>query len=108
MPLKWDLPGGKILPGETVEEAIRREVKEETQLTIRIGQVIHVYSNIDQVPKRQTFQIVYLAEYISGKVILNPTEHTSYRWLRYEEIAGLDAIAFLKDLVDSYKPPSIL
>ena len=104
MSLKWDIPGGIVLLGETLEDTIHREVYEETKLSINIKHVIHVYSNRDQIPKRQTFQVVYLCKYISGEVQLNPSEHDEYNWLKYFDISNLETIGFLSDLVKSFNP----
>ncbi len=101
MPLKWDVPGGTVDPGETLEQTVIREIFEETQIEISIGKLLHVYTNLSQLPQRQTCQAIFLCKYISGEIILNPEEHDKYMWIPKEDFAGLDAIAFLRDLIES-------
>ena len=71
LPLKWEFPGGKIEAGETPQEALSREIKEEMQCIVEIGgQVEHTVYEYE-------FGIVHLTTYycklIEGKPVL--TEH---------------------------------
>lgn len=104
MPLKWDIPGGFVEPGEPIEEALRREIKEETNLNVRVNKVLYIYSNLSQLPEKQVFQAVYLCEYENGDIKLNPEEHDEHAWISKEEMADLEAIAFL----DSFLKKEIL
>ena len=101
MPLKWDIPGGLVEPGEQIDESLIREVTEETKLKIEIDRVIYIYTNLDQIPRKQTFQSIYLCNYISGNIQLNPDEHDKFEWVEKDDLKNFDSIAFLKDFIDS-------
>jgi ADP-ribose pyrophosphatase YjhB (NUDIX family) len=87
-----------------LEETVTREIREETDLKIGIGRVIYIYANRDQLPIRQTFQIVYQCSYEGGEVHLNLLEHDMHRWLSYSDISKIDAIDFLRELTTSFHP----
>ena len=43
LPLLWEFPGGRVEPGETDEEALARELEEEMDISVRVGErVVHV------------------------------------------------------------------
>ncbi|MEO0132447.1 MAG: NUDIX hydrolase [candidate division WOR-3 bacterium] len=67
-PYGWALPGGYVEYGETVEEAARREVKEETGLTLTSLQQFHVYSRPSRDPRGHTVSVVFTADGF-GKLI---------------------------------------
>ncbi|MEL6927697.1 MAG: 8-oxo-dGTP diphosphatase MutT [Cyanobacteria bacterium J06600_6] len=60
----WEFPGGKIEPGETVEECIEREIKEELDIQIRVGDrlttIVHTYETFD------VTLYVHDCQYLSG------------------------------------------
>lgn len=100
MPLKWDIPGGTVEDGETVYDTVKREVFEETGLLVQIVKPIHVYSNLSQLPKRETIQISFLCRYIDGEIVLNPEEHDQYDWVSIDEIKAKPTIAFVESLIN--------
>ena len=65
---KWALPGGFVEYGEKVEDAVLREIKEETGLITRIKEIIGIYSDPDRDPRGHTVTIVFLLDIINGKI----------------------------------------
>jgi 8-oxo-dGTP diphosphatase len=66
----WNLPGGGMEAGETVDEAICREVREETGLEVKVERLVGVYSK----PQKQEVVLTFLCQVIGGT--LHPTEET--------------------------------
>lgn len=86
LPLKWEFPGGKIDLGETEEECILREIKEE--LNINIDIVSRLTPAPHQYPNVSIELIPFIAQLISGDI--NLAEHKKYLWLKKEELIDLD------------------
>jgi 8-oxo-dGTP diphosphatase len=59
----WALPGGFVEYGETVEEACRREIKEECGIEIELQGILGVYSDPNRDPRGHTVSVVFLATY---------------------------------------------
>jgi ADP-ribose pyrophosphatase YjhB (NUDIX family) len=60
-PYGWALPGGFVDEGETVEDAVVREMKEETNLSLENLQQFHVYSDPLRDPRGHTVSVVFTA-----------------------------------------------
>jgi len=68
---KWICPGDRLEPGETIEEGIKREVREETQLEIDLVAPLHPFDRIVRSGDKVSLHVIYidyLARVIGGKL----------------------------------------
>ncbi len=79
----WNLPGGALNPGETVDEALQREVYEETGLEVETGQLVGVYSK----PLKQEVVLSFRCRVVRGS--LNAMEDEDIDMNRYFSIHEL-------------------
>lgn len=86
---EWSIPGGKLEWGETVREAIAREVREETGLVVEIGGLIDVVDSVtrDEAGSaiRHYVLIDFLARHVSGELRAG-TDAAEARWVRYADL----------------------
>ncbi|HTX86961.1 MAG TPA: NUDIX domain-containing protein [Candidatus Nanoarchaeia archaeon] len=85
-PGNWEIPGGGVKFGEDTEDALRREVKEETTLKIKIIQPYTTFSYIWKGVHRLDIQ--YLCRPLSNKITLSD-EHDKYLWATKDQVKKL-------------------
>ncbi len=103
LPEYWDIPGGMVEEGETPSIAAIRETKEEVNLDVAIGPILHEDSNYDKAKGTVFTRIVYQAELLDGQdennIILQEDEHSEYRLV--SDINEVDKpVDYLYDTID--------
>ena len=85
MPFKWEFPGGKINPGETAENCIIREVKEELNIEIQIKTMLppssHAY------PELYVRLHPFVCRIIHGRI--KSAEHHAVQWTGHDQLLSL-------------------
>lgn len=77
----WEMPGGNVEAGEPLDEAVRREVWEETGIVIRPLGITGVYYNAT----KHVLVVVFQAEYVSGDIRVQPEEIADATYIELNE-----------------------
>ena len=96
-PLKWEFPGGKLETGETPEEALSRELREELGVMLKksapLGRVVHKYAATSE-----ELEILFYAVEISDSEIV-PKAFEKIAWVLPKELGEYDFLAANAQLV---------
>ena len=84
--VQWEFPGGKVEPGETPEEALIREIKEELDIEISVGKYIHTVEY--DYPTFHLSMLCFICKILSGSLVLK--EHEEARWLEKDNLYSVD------------------
>lgn len=96
---KWDIVGGRIDPGSSLLENLKREIKEETGLDLTVEPKLIAAQDILSVPGKHVVRLTYVGE-IDGEPKIDE-DHLEAKWFTAEEIKKLEPIdSYFKELLE--------
>lgn len=93
----WEFPGGKMEPGETPEQALVRELKEELAIDVKVGEFITTVEF--DYPKFHLTMHCFFCEILDGNITL--LEHEAARWLSRGELRDVGWLSADVDVVSA-------
>ena len=100
LPEVWETPGGGVDREENPQEALKREILEETGLVVAIGRPFKVFTFRKDTGEFKV-GITFLCQYESGEMKLSE-EHSEYRFIKPSEFAELPSIPSLYEEIARY------
>jgi|LSQX01.3.fsa_nt_gb 8-oxo-dGTP pyrophosphatase MutT (NUDIX family) len=97
----FDLPGGRMEYGETAEETVIREVKEETGLSVKPVRILDSWNNVKE--EYQITGIFYLCILENGDDVNLSDEHDYYRWFEANRKSIVDLHYVFRSRMDKWK-----
>lgn len=95
----WEFPGGKMEPGETPQEALIREIKEELDTEIEVGELIETVEY--DYPKFHLTMHCFMCTVKSGHLVLK--EHEAAKWLTKDTLDSVDWLPADEAIIEKIK-----
>ncbi len=101
---RWFLPGGGVQHGESPPDSLRREIEEESGLTVDLGPLLDVLSDVRTLPdgtSLHTVRLVYRVDSWSGSLRPESNGTTdAVGWFTPEEVDGMPLARYARDVVE--------
>jgi len=98
---EWSVPGGRVEPGETLAEAVEREVAEETGLTVRCGPFV---GWVERIGSAHHFVIMdFRAELIGSDQATAGDDAADVAWVDLGHVADMGLVAGLLDFLTDHQ-----
>lgn len=91
LPGVFELAGGHIDYGEDIVEGLIREVKEEFDVKVRVGEPFAVFTYKNDIKKCHSIQVIYFCEFAEPEenIKINHEDHSEFKWVAEDEIESI-------------------
>jgi 8-oxo-dGTP diphosphatase len=100
----WEFPGGKLENNETLEECLKREIREELDIEIEVGPLVSLNKHVLNCQSAITLY-AYRVQYTSGEIKLN--DHEEIKWVSPEDLLKYDFpdpdLLIAKEVINAFK-----
>ena len=97
----WAVPAGRQRHGETMEEAVRREVEEETGLLVEVGDPVWVGDILDpDDPASSHYTVVDFAAFIVGGEMAAGDDADEVRWVNLDDVREMPLTPTMEEMLD--------
>lgn len=98
----WAIPGGKIKMDESVEQCLKREMREELGIEVSAKRLLGIYSDPSYIlalgkQVHKVFLIVFLCVIVKGKP-RSTNETLEYRWFKKKDLSSIKAFPLVKEI----------
>lgn len=94
LPGVFEVPGGHIDFGEDLVEGLKREIKEEFNMDINVGEPFGAFTYMNDVKGSHSVQVDFLATFAEPleNIKLEPEDHSDFKWVTIDEVREIDTI----------------
>lgn len=91
LPGVFELPGGHIDFGESLEDGLRREIREEFGMGIKVGDPFAAFTYINEIKGSHSIEVIYFAQFENpiDNIKLNPEDHSEFVWISENEVGNI-------------------
>ena len=88
LPGVFELPGGHIDFGENMIDGLKREIKEEFDMDIDVGDPFYVFTYLNEIKGSHSIEVIYFASFSQPieNIKINPEDHSEYKWIAVNEL----------------------